>query len=110
MNIGRAERAAEASTDECPERGGVRGGQPNLHSVRDSAYDALRKTSPKSQDEAEYGVRAMCIVHTWRGSSFMFHQGRLAMPSVRRGDLKHATLLFCTGERRKITVRKGYEL
>ena len=47
MNIGRAERAAEASTDECPERGGVRGGQPNLHNVRDSAYDALSETSPK---------------------------------------------------------------
>ena len=64
--------------------------------VRESAYDACSESSPK-QKEAEYGDRATCVVHTWRVSSFMFTQGRLAMPPVRRGCHGTRHSLFCAG-------------
>ena len=63
---------------------GAQGGQPNLGNVRESAYDALRKTSPKQQMKRNTMI-ALRGQSTWRVSSFMFHQGRLAMPSVGRG-------------------------
>ena len=54
-------------------------------------YGKLRQ----SKDEAEYGDRATCVIHTWRVSSFMFLQGRLAMPHMRRGCLgtRHSSFL-----------------
>ena len=42
-------------------------------------------------------------------SSFMFLQGRLAMPSSRRGDREHATLLFRARECRFDSAEKGRE-
>ena len=76
----------------------MRDGQPNPCSVRESAYDALVETSPKYQEEAEYDDRA-----TWSNpcgvfSSFMFLQGRLAMPLLRRG---------CLGTRHSSFLRRG---
>ena len=66
--------------------GDVRGGQPNPHSVRESAYDALQETSPKIlKDKAEYNGRATCVLHTrgvFHHACFVF--GCLATPPVRR--------------------------
>ena len=104
---GRAATAAGFSTG----RPGVRvarSGQPNPRSVRDSAYDALLKTSPKIQTkrntmDALRGVIHVACFHP------MFGLGRLAMPSVRRGDVKHATLLFCAGECRFDRAEKRFD-
>ena len=75
----------------------MRGAQANPHSVRESAYDASCETSPKIQSKS--GIRWSRYVGNPRGvfSSFMFLQGRLAMPHMRRGDWKHATLLSRNG-------------
>ena len=61
-----------------------------------SAYDALVETSPKYKTERNTMI---ALREQSRGvfSSFMFCQGRLAMPLLRRGDWEHATLLFCAG-------------
>ena len=47
------------------------------------------------------------VVSTWRVSSFMFYNGRLAMPLLRRGDLKHAISLFCAGAGVKRCAERG---
>ena len=36
-------------------------------------------------------------IHSGVFTSFMFSNGRLAMPHKGRGDWEHATLLFCAG-------------
>ena len=76
--------------------------------VRESAYDACSESSPK-QKEAEYDDRATWVNPRGVFSSFMFTQGRLAMPYNRRGDWERATLLFRARECRFDSAEKGRE-
>ncbi len=49
----------------------MRGGKPNSHRVRESAYDALQETSPKILNtKAEYDGRATWYIHV---ACFIIH-------------------------------------
>ena len=56
------------------------------------------KLRQRFKAKAEYDDRATWVNPRGVFSSFMFLQGRLAMPHMRRGDWEHATLLFCARE------------
>ena len=53
-----------------------------------------RNFAKDSKDKAEYDDRATWVNPRGVFSAFMFTQGRLAMPHMRRGDWEHATLSF----------------
>ena len=71
----------------------MQGAQANLHNVRESAYDA---SCENRQNFSKSGIRWSRYVGNPRGvfSSFMFLLRRLAMPHMRRGDLKTRHFFF----------------
>ena len=60
--------------------------------VRNTAYDASKRNRQfqvvkRNTKVALRGIHVACLL-------IMFYDGRLAMPSLRRENVRHATLLF----------------